>query len=406
MTLLVHPAITDDSGDGQSGTAGNKAWFDALDVLINALVHSTTNTGVTPEDIIDEVVTARGSLGSLGARHDVAHNADGTHKSQAGLVTTAQAAASNMKNLGHDTRLVLWPDGDAAVPSGFTKTGAGAVVARCGSGLGDATSLAFAAWCQKLTYGSATAVLTKSFLAPGDYDQGFDGQKITIAVRCKASIASLASVVIDDGATQTRGGSGGNGTYHDGDGNDQWIYCTHTISSSATKLEFYLQVTQAGSAYFGAYMIVMGEIVPTVYSAERWGEFYMGIQIRGNLAVADGQNDWVGRVPRDCIFMGLAGSVATAPTDADDIEFTAEKSTDLSAWVDVYTTSPDIDLTEKEIDDGARTVPDGTYANRCFKAGDYIRLNIEQVGNVVTGADLCADLMFHVPMPELDAHKV
>ena len=404
MTLLVHPAITDDPGTGQGGTAIDKAWMDALDVLINSLVHSTVNTGIKPKDIIDEVKTARGSLGSLDARLDVAHNNDGTPKSQAGLVTTAQAGASNLKNMGHDTRLVLWPDGDASPPSGFTKTGAGAVVARCGSGLGDTTSLAFAAWCQKLTFGSVAAKLTKSFLATAGYDQGYDGQKVTIAVRCKASIASLASIVIDDGATQTRGGSGGNGTYHDGDGTDQWIYCTHTISSSATKLEFYLEVAQAGSAYFGAFMVVLGEIVPTVYSPERWGEFYVGIQIRGDLVVGDLQNDWELMLPRDCIYVGMTGLVLTPPTGAAVVlnVFGYQGA----GWNSPYTTFPDIDIGEGVVDAYVRTVPDGTHQYRCFKTGNLFKFSIGQIGSANPGTNYTGDFLFYMPMPELDAFKV
>ncbi len=404
MTEVAHPTLVDDSGTGQDGTSVDKAYFDAYDVAINALIHDSGNATVTPADIIDEVVTARGSLASLDARLDVSLENDGTLKNQSGLVTTTQAAASVLKNLGWDTRLVLWPDGDAAAPAGFTKSGAGAVVARCGSGLGDTTSLDFSPWCTKLTYGSAAAKLTKTIVAAADYDQGWDGKKITIAVRCKASVANLASVVVDDGAGTTRGGTLGNTTYHTGDGTEGWIYVTHTISTSATKLEFYLETAQAGSAYFGAYVICWGEIVPSTYIEDRWGEFYMGIQVRGTIATGDGQGDWVGKVPRDCYYMGMAGAALTGPVGAA-MTFSVEKSTDLSSWADIYSTAPDIDDGDKEIDDDARTEPDGTYANRCLKAGDYIRLNVDQVGSGTAGDDLIADFMFIVPLPELDYHK-
>lgn len=405
VAMVSWPTVTDDDGTLTVGTPWAKAVSDAIKASVEDQVHSATNPTLKPYQTTDEVKTARGSLGSLDARIDVAHNDDGTHKSQAGLVTVAQAAASNMKNLGHDTSLVLWPDGDASPPSGFTKTGAGSVIARCGSGMGDGTQLLYSKRCLKFTYGSAVARLTKTILSASHYNQGFDAQRITIAVRCKASVANLASVVIDDGATQTRGGSNGNNSFHVGDGTDKWIYCTHFVGASATKLEFYLEVAQAGSAYFGAWMVVIGEIVPTVYSPERWGELYMGIQIRGNLAVGSHQNDWTGRLPRDCFFMGMAGVAKTAPTGTS-VTLVTDKSINFVDWLQMYNTFPDIDVTEFEIDDGIRTAPDGTYARRCFKAGDFIKFRIAQIGAGAPGADLCVDFLFHVPMPELDAFKV
>jgi len=412
VAMVSWPAVIDDDGTLTVGTP----WSNAISVAIKASVedqcHSATSPLLKPYHTTDEVVVARGTLPSLSAWTLVEHDADGKHAVSATYISAAQAGdAGIFRNLDSDSLLNNWPDGDAAAPASRTLAGGGATIARCGAGLGDATSLAWGDWCAKLSHGGAAATLTKTLLAAADYQQGYDGKKITVACRCKASVVNQASIVFADGAVDTRGGSTGNTAplFHVGDGTEGWIWTTAAIDSGATKLEYYVESAQAGSQpYFGCFMVIFGEIVPTVYQSERMGEFYMGIQIRGNLAVADGQNDWVGRVPRDCIFMGLAGAVLTVPTDADAIEFTAEKSVDLSApgWVDVYTTAPEIVASAHEIDSGARTIPDGTYANRCFKEGDYIQLNIDQVGNVVVGADLCADLMFSVPMPELDIHKV
>src|SRR5687768_17178949 len=69
MTLLSGAVwtINDDTGDGQSGTIGDAAWVAAFKASIETLIHSTTNPTVTPEDIIDEVVTARNGQASLNA---------------------------------------------------------------------------------------------------------------------------------------------------------------------------------------------------------------------------------------------------------------------------------------------------------------------------------------------------
>lgn len=69
---------TDDTGDGVSGTILNRAYMAAFKAAIDVLIHSAANPTITPEDIIDEVKTARGSKTNLNARLSVALNADGT----------------------------------------------------------------------------------------------------------------------------------------------------------------------------------------------------------------------------------------------------------------------------------------------------------------------------------------
>ncbi len=61
-------AVTDDTGDGQSGSFGDAAWVDAVEASINALVHSTTNPTRSPLQTTDEVVEARGNFDSLAER--------------------------------------------------------------------------------------------------------------------------------------------------------------------------------------------------------------------------------------------------------------------------------------------------------------------------------------------------
>ncbi len=402
VAMVSWPTVINDDGSLTVGTPWAKAISDAIKASIEDQVHSAVNPTLKPHQITDEVRTARGSLGSLAAWGLVEHLADGTHSPSSNYVTVAQAGDSVLKNLDTDSMLNNWPDGDTAAPAGRTIEGGGATITR-------AVSLGWGGHGVMVESAGSRSAVRKTVLAAADYQSGYGGKKITIACLCRAFVANQASIVFDDGAIQTRGGSSGptSPRFHTGDGTVKWIWTTAQIDGAATKLEYYVESVQAGTQpRFSSFMVVLGEIVPTVYFPERMGEFYMGIQIHGDLIVADGQNNWVGRVPRNCVFMGLAGSVKTAPTNADAIEFTAEKSTDLSAWVDIYATSPSIAVGAKEVDSGARTKPDGSFANRCFKEGDYIRLNIDQVGNILPGADFCGDLMFSVPMPELDVYKV
>ena len=86
MTLLTGwPTLTDDSGDGTSGTVLDKTVFDTIKAQIEDHVHTTNNTTVKPKAITDEVVTARGNRTSLEDRLDGVIDADGD------LITPAQS---------------------------------------------------------------------------------------------------------------------------------------------------------------------------------------------------------------------------------------------------------------------------------------------------------------------------
>lgn len=109
MTQISSSVLpTDDPGDNTTGTKINRSWVTALKAAIDTLIHSASNAAVTPANVIDEVVTARGSKSSLNARLNVTLNADGTPISSVALtdviaeVTTARGASANL-----DARLDL-----------------------------------------------------------------------------------------------------------------------------------------------------------------------------------------------------------------------------------------------------------------------------------------------------------
>lgn len=82
MTQLTSwPSVTD-SVDGLSGgTALDLALTNAMKSAIEALVHSTTNTTVSPKNAIDELVLARRNKSTLLALLSVSLDADGLLKS-------------------------------------------------------------------------------------------------------------------------------------------------------------------------------------------------------------------------------------------------------------------------------------------------------------------------------------
>jgi hypothetical protein len=77
MTAVTQAAMTDDDGTFIVGTNIDKAFVDALYEQIDDQCHSTTNTGIKPKTITDEVIAARGSKVSVDARLDIALSASG-----------------------------------------------------------------------------------------------------------------------------------------------------------------------------------------------------------------------------------------------------------------------------------------------------------------------------------------
>jgi hypothetical protein len=315
----------------------------------------------------------------------------------------SQVADTWHQNWWYDSCFDIWPAGDSSAPTDWVLSGTGATVARSGAGgtevttPTDDTALSWGSFCCKLTYGSAAAYLTRTLLS--SVPAALKGKTLTVACRCKTS-STAAAVVITDGVDTTIGGSTGTGTYHAGDGTEDWIYLAHTISSSATGLAIKLMVGASGSAYFGAGLITWGEIVPTDWLRERVGKYVVGVSIPGTLAVGDVQGAINYDVPDYCLFAGLFGSVNTAPVGAA-ITFDVDKTTDLSTYNAAYdTTLPDIDATEQQINDGARATPNGEYQYRCLAPNDFMAVNIDQVGSGTAGSDFTGSLIFLVPINE------
>ena len=400
MTLLSFTSgYADDSGDKSSGTVVNKAFFEAIETAINTLVHSTTNTGVTPEDIIDEVVAARGSLADLDTRLGVILNEDGTLKTQSNLISTATLQSTlGLRNFYNDSRFEVWNSGDSSAPAGVTLSGTGAAVARTGAGLSDTTVASqWGGWSMKITYGSATARATKTLLSSSEFRTPLQGKTIAFGAWIRTSAANQGSIVIDDGVDQTRGGSNGSGTYGTGDGTNEWCYGTHTINGSATKLDVYIENAVSGTVYATAIVVCLSEVAVEDWFPERTGILIAQDSLRGTLTTGTLKNNFTWRCPfTEAILLRTTMIVITAPTDAALIADVNRGFSDSA-----YTTKP-------QIADGALANtavgqrPDGTYQYRCFSEGDGLYYDIDQVGSTVAGADLTIAFYFKVFLGTLD----
>ena len=225
--LTLWPAYVDDSGDGQSGTAGTKAFFDSLATAIRAEVYNAANPLVTPASIIGEVVTARGTTASLNARLSTVIAADGSFIVPTGAVTqaVAQTFAHNRNWLRNDTFLV-WPNvlpltlPPTQGPAGWVLTGAGATVERAGVGCVDGSNAKIGRWWAKVIRAAADVEFTQNVLsatAVSRIPELKTNLKLSVGAWVKSDAANRARLMIWDGVGRTYS------SYHTGSGNWEFL---------------------------------------------------------------------------------------------------------------------------------------------------------------------------------------
>lgn len=393
MAIPGFPTVVDDTGGGQDGTVLDAALFDSIETAIEGQTLSGTNPLVTPANTTDEVVTARGSMPSLDDRLDVVLNDDGTLKSQASLVTAAQAKSLAGINLVPNDCFICWSYGDTNPPDFVTLSGAGAAVQRCGTGLADTQTVGYGDFCARLTYGAALARLSIDLIPTVDFVRatGLRGRKVSFGCRVKSNIANHARIVIDDGVSSTAS------TYHTGAGGIEWLSVVHTMSGSASKLTIHMEVPSAGAAYFGALTSLLSDLapadwIPCLMEKENMYVFLPGAQTVGTYKTLRA-SPGVGIVT-DVQLRAITGPVGSA------------LKVDVLSWdgVSVFAT---MFATLPQIADGFNSAgqePDGIYARRCLRgfwvvgaptvplARSYFRVDITQVGSGTAGSDLTIEI--------------
>jgi len=392
MAIPGWPSLVDDDGTYRVGTRLVKAIFDAIEAAIEALCVGLA--GETPADIGDEVVAARGTCVDLDTRLSVALNDDGTLKTDTTIFYVDQYQDTDVENLCPDGGLYLWPDGDAAAPYNWTLSGTGATIARCGSGLGDTTTVDALDWCAKLTYGTGTLNLVRTILSAAQIGRlsTIKGRTVTVACRAISSVPSQLQITVTDGVNVVLGGATGNSSYHAGDGSESWIYATITIDAAATELTLGVRQHSAGSCYVGAFMVVLGEFHPVNYIDCRQGSLEITTQQRGDIAVVSDLNELRKRIiyPDGALLNKTYIDMGTGPV-GDDAIWDVNKN-----GSSAYTTNlPQVDDGDAEGEDA----PDGTYANRCFKQGDLLTVDCDQTGIGTLGAEATITVQFLVPLP-------
>lgn len=384
MTVVTRQSMVDDDGTFTFGTGVNKAFVDQLYDQIDDQVHSGTNPTVKPKQTTDEVVAARGSMGSLDARLDVSLEENGALKTQASLVSVTTAGTIVNGNLAPNSDFLLWPNGDASAPAFWSVGGAGAAIARTGTGLGDTTRSKYGDFAAKLTYGSATAQLLQTILSAAAFARadGLKSRKVSLGAWVKCSTAGIARLVLFDGVTSTAS------SFHTGGGTFEWLTVTHTMSGSATLLQVYCQVEASGSAYFGSVFPVISNVAPADFLPCPMVEKEVHWVSAGVQTAAANKQIWMPSRPG--IITDVQLRLETAPTGA---AFIVDVNTwDGAAMTTAFTTKPQIAI-------GAQNggqAPDGTYARRCFAAtfgttipnGGILTYDVDQIGSGTAGSDL------------------
>lgn len=254
------PTYTDDTGTKTDGTIINESLLDDILAAIEAIVESTNNPSEVAADIIDEVVDARGSMGSLDARLDVALEEDGTPKAVAGQATQTQVGRQQgAENLLRNGDMHLWGLNDAVAPDYWVLGGAGAAVERAGLDTfgADTQDVGAGQSSAKLTSAAAGLTFETSVIIPGDYSSrdAIEGRTVVFSVLVKTSSPSAVNLVLDDGISQTAS------AFHSGGGAIELLKVKKTLSSSSTELTATILVAaSAVVAYVGGAQVIVSDI--------------------------------------------------------------------------------------------------------------------------------------------------
>jgi len=288
--LTTWPVVNDDSGTGTDGTVvssaltGSGAGPATMKAAIEAAVHSATNPTITPAATTDEVVEARGNKTTLDQRLSGVIDDDGNLIASGVGATVVQVKQQiGSQNLAGNDDFLVWPDGDTSAPIYWTLAGAGATIARIGTGLADADRKVgdFAA---KVTRSGTDAILSQDLLPATDAFARANfvvGETVGAGVWVLCASANTARIAVTDGSATT------NSSYHTGGGAWEFLSLSHTIDAGATKLTLQLKVdTNNVAAKFSGAAIAFSPVPLSRYTPCPVGYGYFQFEIAGAVANA------------------------------------------------------------------------------------------------------------------------
>jgi hypothetical protein len=249
-----YPSYSNDDGSGQTGTALDEAFFNAVRDAVNTLCHNTTYTTVTPEDIIAEIEALKalktvGSWTSLtDALDGVIDFTDGSLIAPASVVSLSQLQ-SNMgaKNLLMNEDMLIWGKGIAAddPPShwGFTDDNGGS----SGSCTREATTREYSPQGVKVISASTDACYNhQTVIYDTDLITSMRNQSEQFSLGCWMYVSGTAAngrIEIYDGNSTTYASPSSASAW-------EWVDLTHTLDGAASELTVHLKAVENVTVYF------------------------------------------------------------------------------------------------------------------------------------------------------------
>lgn len=291
--------------------------------------------------------------------------------------------SSGAVNALADNQFLVWAAGDAASPSYYTLSGAGATIARAGSGLGD-TTRKWGLYSAKVTAGGgAAALFQQRLLTTTTYDDGFDGREVSAGAWVLCAGASAGRIQLLDGAGTTSSSYATAGSW-------TWLTVARTIDAAAAGLTWRFEVAVSQTCYVSGPTVVLGPVVPLYPMHSHWVTVTFSCFLAGNQSVGNDKAGCSWEPQRPGIVRDVQLRVKTAPATQSII---VDLNTwDGAAYTSMYSTRPQIAAAATR----GGAAPDGTYARRCFTGqfgstlvtGGSLSLDVDQVGSVTVGADL------------------
>jgi hypothetical protein len=297
----------------------------------------------------------------------------------------------------------IWPAGDTSAPAYHRLTGAGAAIARAGTGLAD-TNKKFGEFCAKVTPGGgAVAVFEQRLVQAASFGKfgWLKGRYFAAAVWVKASSANAVRLGIYDGVGTTystttmpivdatltgwHSGSGSGGPDSDG-----WelLYAVRQLASGgspATELALRVEGNAGSNAFYvDALAGIPGEIPPDYpMQGDEYDGPLFGWGFPGTIATVTGSiGDWRPEVDKPCLVNWARARIGTAP-GGQDVRLDLKKNGSTS----LFAAATDFKIVAGASSGNAEPNA-SSYASRCFAQGDYIASEISQVGSSPAGSGL------------------
>ena len=264
-SLITSDGTTYTISGGNTGNMSARTYV-YLDVAVSTTAYQITTTAATAvgagkvmvataiNGTVEPQYQVFGGLGGLNVSADnIVANSITANEIKAAVITSDKFNliddASFGRNYVRNGSFESWSGGAAAVPDGWTLTGAGATVAR------NTTNVQHDAASVNVVAALNTATdLAQSISVTSTLNTFFQGAAVTFSCKVKAGAASRVFLKIDDGVGTTSSSN------HSGGGTFETLSVTRTLNASATKVECSLEISSGASitATVDGAMLVLG----------------------------------------------------------------------------------------------------------------------------------------------------